>query len=76
MLGQKIDEGAHARWKRPALADIDGVNVLAVAWIKALQHGHEASRFYIRADVKQGQTGQARAAEREEARRFPIARAH
>ena len=44
ILGQEIEEGAHARRQVPALADIDGVERLLVAGIEVLQHAAPARR--------------------------------
>lgn len=49
------------------MADIDGVDVFAVAGIATLQHRHEATGFDVRADVEEGEAGEADAAEAEAA---------
>lgn len=42
MAGEEIEDGAHARGKRAALAEIDGVNLLEIARIEVFQNRHEA----------------------------------
>ncbi len=38
VICEEIDEGAHTRRLRPTLAEIDGVDVFAVARIEGLEH--------------------------------------
>lgn len=73
MLGEKVDEGAHPRGQRRCVTDIDGVDVLAVAGIVVLKNRNKMSGLDVGADVEEGETGKADAAERKAAGYLAVA---
>ena len=75
MLRQEIDERAHACRERGGVADIDGVDVFAVAGIVALQYRDEAAGLDVGANMEEREAGEAYAAEAEATGGFAVARA-
>ncbi len=76
MGAEEIDEGADARRQRSALAEIDGVDVFAIARIEVFQHRHQSALIDIGTDVKEREAPKAHAAECEQPATSPsLARA-
>jgi hypothetical protein len=52
VIGKEVDERTYACGQRRGVADIDGVDVFAVAGIIVLEHGHEEAGLDVGADVE------------------------
>ena len=59
MAGEKIKQGAYTRRQWPALAHIEGVELLEIAGIGLFEHRHQAPGIDIGAHGEGGKAGKA-----------------
>ena len=59
IVGEEVDEGPDAGWKRARPSDINRMNVFAIARVEMLEHGHQPAFRNVRTNVEQGEPGQA-----------------
>jgi hypothetical protein len=52
VLCEEINEGAHARWQRPGVADVDRMDIFAVPGIVVLEDRNQASGLDVGTDVE------------------------